>query len=244
MKKSIVVGASSGLGRAIAEKLAERGDAVYLLARDGRDLDPLARDLTIRFGGKAGWEELDLATFDAAALAERLIAEMGGADNVFLVAGLGDDADAGPIADAKLRMLIEVNYVALARIANAFLSHLVGRPDTNLIGIGSVAAVRGRSANMVYGSAKRGLEAYFEALRHFLATTDCRVQFYRAGFMQTTMLGNRRSPLPAAAPEAVAARIVANLGRDLGTAYIPGWWRWVSFVLRILPWAVFKRLSI
>lgn len=244
MRKSVIVGASSGLGRAIAEKLAEQGGEVHLLARDGRDLDPLARDLSIRLGATAHWSELDLASFDAEALVKRLVDEMGGVDNVFLVAGLGDDKDAGPLPDAQLRMLIEVNYVALARIANAFLTHLAERADTNLVGIGSVAAARGRRANMVYGSAKRGLEAYFEALRHFLVPTGCHVQFYRAGFMQTTMLGNRRSLLPAAAPETVAERIIANLDRDLGTAYLPRWWRWIGLVLRILPWAVFKRLSI
>lgn len=244
MRNSVVIGASSGLGRAIAEKLAEGGDHVYLLARDGRDLEPLARDCSIRFGAKVGWIECDLSAFDAPAVVKRLIDEMGGVDNVFLVAGLGDESDAGPLPDAQLRMLIEVNYLSLARIANAFLSHLGSRPKTNLVGIGSVAAVRGRRTNMVYGSAKRGLEAYFEALRHFLASSDCRVQFYRAGFMLTAMLGNRRSMLPAVAPEIVAARIVDNLDRDLGTTYIPSWWRWVGLILRMLPWVIFRRISI
>lgn len=242
--KSVVVGASSGLGRAIAEKLAERGDDMYLLARDRRDLDPLARDFTIRFGTRVIWNELDLSSFDAPALVQRLLDEMGGVDNVFLVAGLGSDDDAGSLPDAQLRMLIEVNYVALTRIANAFLDHLASRPKANLVGIGSVGAVRGRNTNMVYASAKRGLETYFEALRHCLAATGCRVQFYRAGFMLTTMLGNRRPALPAATPEAVAARIVANLDRDLGTIYVPGWWRWIGLALRLLPWVIFKRLSI
>ena len=244
MRKSVVVGASSGLGRAIAEKLAEKGDELHLLARDERDLDPLAHDFFVRFGVKVGWTAVDLAKFDAPALVQHLIDEMGGVDNVFLVAGLGDDADAGPLPDAQLRMLVEVNYISLTRIANAFLAHLTGRPEANLVGIGSIAAVRGRRANMVYGSAKRGLEAYFEAVRHFLASSGCRVQFYRAGFMHTSMLGNRRSILPAAAPDVVAARIVANLDRDLGTTYIPSWWRWVGLVLRVLPWIIFKRLSI
>lgn len=244
MRRSVVVGASSGLGRAISEVLAGCGHQVHLLARDRRDLEPLASDLAIRFGATVALSELDLSSFDATALAKHLIDEMGEVNNLFLVAGLSDDADTAQLSDAQVRMLIEVNYLGPARLANAFLPHLASRTNANLVGIGSVAAVRGRNANMVYGSAKRGLETYFEALRHFLAHSTCRVQFYRAGFMRTAMLGNRRSILPVVAPEDVAVRIVANLDRDLGTIYIPGWWRWIGLALQMLPWAMFKRLSI
>ncbi|MEI6987565.1 MAG: SDR family NAD(P)-dependent oxidoreductase [Rhodospirillaceae bacterium] len=242
--KSVVIGASAGLGRSIAEKLAECGHELYLLSRSGRDLDPLARDLVIRFGVKVRWIELDLVTVNAPALARQLIDEMGSVDNLFLVAGWGSNQDFGPLPDAELRTLIAINYMAEACLANAFLSHLADQPEANLVGIGSVAAVRGRSANMVYGSAKRGLEAYFEALRHYLSGSGCRVQFYRAGFMRTTLLGNQHSVLPAVAPEFVAARIIANLGRDLGLSYVPGWWRWVAIIMRMLPWTIFRRLSI
>lgn len=244
MRRSVVVGASSGLGRAISEVLAGCGHQVYLLARDRRDLEPLANDLAIRFGATVALSELDLSSFDATGLAKRLIDEMGEVDNLFLVAGLGDEGDSAQLPDVQVKTLIKVNYLGPVRLANAFLPHLASRANTNLVGIGSVAAVRGRSANMVYGSAKRGLETYFEALRHCLARSSCRVQFYRAGFMRTAMLGNRRSIFPVVAPEDVAVRIVANLDRDLGTIYVPGWWRWIALALQILPWAMFKRLSI
>lgn len=244
MRTSVIVGASSGLGRAIAEQLAQRSHAVHLVARDPRDLEPLARDLAIRFNANTSWSELDLCAFDADDLARRLLERFGALDNLFLVAGLGDDSDNGPLPDARLCMLFEANCIGLIRIANALLTHLASRPAANIVGIGSVAAVRGRRFNMVYGSAKRGLEAYFESLRHYLARSSCRIQFYRAGFMKTTMLGNRRSVLPAAEPADVAAYIIQRLDKDRGIGYAPNWWRWIALGLRILPWPLFKRLSI
>ncbi|TAN78257.1 MAG: SDR family oxidoreductase, partial [Magnetospirillum sp.] len=181
--KAVVIGASAGLGRALASCLAEAGHELVLVARDGRDLDAVARDLAIRFGRPVGWIAADLGNPDAAALKTGVLERLGGIDALFVVAGLGDDADCGPLPDGALRRLIEVNYAGPLSLINAFLPDLTRAAPAHLVGVGSVAAIRGRSRNMVYGSAKRGLEFYFEALRHYLADTGCRVQFYRAGFM-------------------------------------------------------------
>ena len=96
---------------------------------------------------------------------------------------------------------------------------------------------------MIYGSAKRGLEFYCEALRHLLADTGCRVQFYRLGFVRTSMLEGRPPPLPFVRPETVAKAIIRNLGHDR-SIYVPGWWALVAVVLTLIPWRIFKKLDI
>lgn len=241
--KAVVIGASAGLGRALASCLAEAGHDLVLVARDSRDLDAVVRDLSIRFKGSISWIEADLTNFDAADLRDQVLERLGGINALFVISGLGDDADCGPMPDLALRRLIEVNYTAPIALINAFLPDLAQADDAHLVGIGSVAATRARSRNMVYGSAKRGLEFYFEALCHRFADSSCRIQFYRAGFMDTTMLGNRLPSLLVVKPETVARAIVKRLNGPQGCAFLPRRWMLVAMILRLLPWALFKRMK-
>lgn len=240
--KAVIAGASAGLGRALAECLAAAGHELMLVARDGRDLDAVAKDIAIRFGTPVAWVAADLAQSDPLALRREVVHRLGSIDALFLIAGLGDSSDCGPMSDAVLRRLIDVNYAGPVALVNAFLPDLMRTASAHLVGIGSVAVIRGRSRNMVYGSAKRGLEFYFEALRHRLAGTGCRIQFYRVGFMDTTMLGNQTGPM-VVKPETVARLIVARLGGSSGSAYLPHWWGLVALGLRLLPWSLFKRFK-
>jgi short-subunit dehydrogenase len=242
--KAVVIGASAGLGRALAEVLAEAGHELVLVARDGRDLDAVARDLSIRFDAKVAWIAADLARPDAAALRRQVLEKLGGIDALFLVAGLADDGDRGALPDDVARRLVEVNYTGPLTLINAFLPDLERASPAWLVGVGSVAAIRGRSRNIVYGSAKRGLEFYFEALRHRLEGSGCRVQFYRAGFMDTTMLGNAQPGPMVAKPEAVARAMLARLDGPQGMSYLPRWWWLVAVILRLLPWPLFKRMRV
>ncbi len=242
--KCLIVGASAGLGRCLAEELAARGHDLFLVASGEVDLDALSRDVRLRHGVAVAFAALDLAAFDVDALHSRVMASMSEIDALFFVAGMGSDEDSGATEAALVDRLVAINYVSGVKIVNAFLDDLSQRPKASCVGIGSIAAVRGRSSNMIYASAKRGLEAYFEAVRHRLAESGCRVQFYRAGFMRTTMLGERQTALPIASPRKVARAILNNLDRDLGTSYIPGWWRWIALVLRLMPWLIYRRLFV
>ena len=157
---------------------------------------------------------------------------------------MGDDADCGPLPENSAERLIEVNFSAAIKVINAFFDHLATRPNANIVAIGSIAEIRGRKNNMIYGAAKRGLEFYFTSLRHRFTATDCHIQFYRLGFMKTTMLSNPSSFLPAIAPDTAAAVICRNLGNDLVGQYLPRWWLAIALILKILPWSIFKRLDI
>ena len=242
--RSLVVGASAGLGRALAEELARRGHDLYLVASDERDLEPLARDLTLVHGVTVHAHAADLATLDPTGLRAGYDRRFDDLDCLFLVAGLGDPADSGSVDPVLLDRLIAVNFAAGARIVNVFLDDLATRPGAHIVGVGSVAAARARRNNSVYGASKRALEFYFEAIRHYLADAPCRVQFYRLGYMATQMLSDRVTLLPVARPEQVARAMVDRLGGASGVRYLPDWWRWVMLLFRLLPWPIFKRLDV
>ncbi len=242
--RSLVVGASAGLGRALVEELARRGHDLFLVASDEADLAPLARDLALVHGVTVHTHAADLATLDPAGLRADYDRRFGDLDCLFLVAGLSDPADSGSVDSALLDRLIAVNFTAGVRIVNAFLDDLAARPNGHIVGVGSVAAARARRTNSVYGASKRALEFYFESIRHHLADAPCRVQFYRLGYMATGMLGDRRVLLPVTPPERVARLMADRLGGASGVRYLPGWWRWVMLLFRLLPWPVFKRLDV
>lgn len=239
---TLIIGASAGLGRAIAERLAADGHALHLIASDAQDIAALAADLRIRFGAKVTGESLDLAAFDAIALRQRVHDNLGRVENLFYIAGFST-LDSGPIADDLAIRLIEVNLTAAVRIVNAFLPDLKDSAG-NLVGAGSVSASRGRRTNSVYAAAKSGLETYFDAMRHLLVGSRCRVQFYRLGYIETRMTFGQRLMFPALKPEQGAEAIVKNLGRDLGAVYLPWWWWGITAIIRFLPWPIFKRLNI
>lgn len=241
--KSLVVGASAGLGRALAERLAGAGHDLFLIASDERDLTPLRADLQLRFGVRVFALCADLADVAPKELRAEVMAALGSLDNLFYIAGVST-MDTGPRDDDEVRRLLAVNFTSAVRLVNVFLDDLSRARQANVVGAGSVAAVRPRRMNSVYGAAKIGLEAYFGAVRHYLVDKPCRVQFYRLGYVATSMTFGQKLMFPAVEADKAAAVIVANIGRDLGAVYLPAWWWPIAVVIRLLPWPVFKRLNI
>lgn len=242
--RSLVLGASAGLGRALSEALAARGHTLFLVATDERDLEAVASDLALRHGVSVFHMVHDLAGPDVSELKARVGSDLGGLDNLFCVAGFSAaEQDSGTLDEDLLKRLAEVNFLGPVRVINAFLEMLAAGAKGNLVGIGSVAAVRPRGKNTVYGAAKRGLEFYFGAARHSLSPRGCAVQFYRAGYLDTAMNFGQKRPFPKMPPERAAAKIVANLGKDGVVAYLPAWWWFIMTAYRLLPFAILRRLK-
>jgi NAD(P)-dependent dehydrogenase (short-subunit alcohol dehydrogenase family) len=239
---TLIIGATAGLGRAIAERMASEGHALCLVGSDDRDLAALASDLTIRFGTRVVSECLDLAEPDVATLYARVTRELGKVESLFYVAGYSI-LDSGPVPDLVASRLVDVNFTSAVRIVNAFLADLRDG-GSNLVGAGSVSASRGRRTNSIYAAAKSGLDTYFAAARHYLAGSSCRVQFYRLGYIETRMTFGQKLMFPALKPEQGAKVIVDNLGRDLGAVYLPWWWRPITILFGMIPWSMFRRFDI
>lgn len=247
MVKTVIVGASSGLGRALAEELSARGHALFLVSRQDSDLAPLAAELERRGGRPAGYLAFDIARDDPESLRRAALDHLGGLESLIMMAGeTRYTSDNGPLSQDDLSQLAAINFTGTLAVINAFLPDLMAAPNANLVGAGSIAGWRGRRRNIVYGACKRGLEFYFHSLRHLLVGTGCKIQFYRLGYIRTrmTLSVGFKPPLPMAEPEDLARHIANNLGRDLGTVTLPRWWVPLLWTLRLLPWPIFKRLDL
>jgi short-subunit dehydrogenase len=228
----------------MAEELAKRGHDLFLVASDARDLDAMCRHLSIVHGIKAVYRDSDLATIEGHALRQEVLEVFPKLSNLFVIAGLARLDDVGQLSADGMSALVGVNFLGPLAVINAFLDHFLQHPEANVVGIGTVAAARGRRRNMVYASSKRGLEFYFEALRHLVVSTGLAIQFYRVGFLRTHTRETWNEPgLPLTDPAWVANRIASRLGRSRPIAYLPGWLRVVMSIFSSLPWFIFKKLK-
>lgn len=240
----MIVGASAGLGRALAVKLASEGNALALVATDARDLEALAADLVLRYGVRVSILSTDLMECDPQSLAQWARTTLPTVDAVFLIAGYTHQGgDCGSIGAPVIDKIVGVNMLSGIRLIDAMLDD-IKMAKGHIVVAGSVATMRPRRRNAVYGAAKAGLEFYAEAVRHLLAPFGATVAVYRLGYMKTSMTFGQNLPLPVLTPEDAAKHIVSNLGKHNGISYLPRWWWVISAVLNLLPWVVFRRLDI
>jgi len=239
---AVVVGASSGLGRALATELAQRGHALLLVASDARDLQAIAADLELRFDARVATLALDLAReADPGARILAALAKLPPLSALLLVAGVSYDDDDFSLSAARIGELLSINLHAPHAIVHALLPKLRATRGTIVL-CGSIAAARGRGRNVVYASAKRALESLHESLRQAHAPNELRAQLYRLGFLATNLTYGIKLPMTAGDPDVVARTIAARLGKGSFARYLPRRFALVAAIARALPWFAFRRM--
>ena len=241
---AIVVGASSGLGRALAGELATRGYALLLVASDRRDLDALGASLNLAHGIAVRALALDLGR--EADPGARIVSALDGMPPVsalLLPIGQSREDDDLSLDASRIGELLAVNLHAPLAIVHVLLPRLVEAHGAVVL-FGSVAAIRGRGKNVVYAGAKRALVSLYESLRQRYRPRDLRVQFYELGFMATNLTYGMKLPLPVAKPDDIARVVVRGLKRRASfRRSVPRWWGLVALIVRALPWFIYRRMK-
>jgi decaprenylphospho-beta-D-erythro-pentofuranosid-2-ulose 2-reductase len=241
----LLLGATSGIGRAVADALARRGHPLYLGGRDEEELERVASDLAIRHGVPVRHAPFDaLAPRRHAAFVRKVVAEagpLGGAVVAFGYLGRQELAEHDVReADAVFR----TNFTGAASVLAPLANHLEERGEGFLLGISSVSGDRGRKSNYAYGAAKAALNAYLSGLRQRLAPKGVRVVTVKPGFVDTAMTFGMDGMFLVASPRAVGERIARAAGGGADVIYVPWFWRWIMAAIRAIPEPVFKRLSL
>jgi decaprenylphospho-beta-D-erythro-pentofuranosid-2-ulose 2-reductase len=242
---AVVIGASSGVGRALAHALANAGYDLVLAARSVRDLEAVASDVEARHDVRALPLPLDIVGDDSEldAWLEGCRAALPSIAVVLIPAGIVDDDDDG-VTDWKLTDgLIATNFTAVVKLASAFLGQFEARQRGTLVLFSSIATAAPRRRNVAYTAAKSALESYARSLQHRYAESEIRVQVYVLGYVDTAMTRGRRLLFPVVSPSRVADSVVDGLQQSHRLRYVPRFWASVVFVLRRLPWSVYRRLE-
>jgi short-subunit dehydrogenase len=246
-RRGIIIGASEGLGAALARRLAWEGYTLALLARRHELLDALCDEINHASDEqRARGYVHDVTEYDKVPdLLRRIVADLGGLDLVVFVTGI--NYPPGGIDKYNFendRRMVETNLIGamawLSPVAAMFQSAKSGQ----IVGIASVAGDRGRVGNPGYNTSKAGLATYLEALRNRLTRHGVNVLTVKPGFMHTRMLQAAQGPTPfAVSPEKAAEDIWKAMKKRKQVIYTASIWRWIMLAIQHTPSVIFRRLS-
>lgn len=243
--KVLFLGATKGIGRALARLMAARGDRLFLLGRDAEDLARSARDLEVRgTAGGVGTAACDLLAptgFEAAL--DAADAALSGFETVVVTAGLFATQDKLEADAALAEKLLAANFTGTVLFCEAARKRLLARGGGTLCVFSSVAGERGRKPVVLYGAAKAGLSAYLEGLDHKFRAAGLRTVCVKPGFVKTSMTAGLKPPPFAGEAEPVARIALRALDRGTPVVYAPGIWALVMLVIRHLPRALMRRVG-
>jgi NAD(P)-dependent dehydrogenase (short-subunit alcohol dehydrogenase family) len=241
----IVVGASSGIGLAVARRLALAGRKVAMLARRERELRAMVAAINDALGREAAFAYVhDAADLDAAEpLFARIENECGTVDELHYVAGVMPEVALDEFDLPKDKLQVTVNLLGCIAWCNAAARRFLPKKAGCIVGVSSVAQDRGRIGRPVYNASKAGMDTYLEALRNRLWRHGVRVTTIRPGFVETPMTAGLKLK-GAISADAAAERILRARDRQRAIVYVPGKWRLIMFVIRSIPSFVFRKLSI
>jgi NAD(P)-dependent dehydrogenase (short-subunit alcohol dehydrogenase family) len=243
--KVAFLGATRGMGRALARLMAARGDTLFLLGRDAAELEKSAQDLVSR-GGSApiGHASCDLDRPQQFAPAlDAAEAALGGLDAVVVTAGLFATQERLEQEPELAHALLRANFTNTVMLCEEARRRLLARGGGTLCVFSSVAGDRGRKPVVLYGAAKAGLSRYLEGLDHRFRAQGLRTVCVKPGFVKTSMTDGLRPPPFAGEPEPVARAVLRAIDRGTAVVYAPGIWRLVMLVIQHLPRFVMRRVG-
>lgn len=247
MKKILIVGANSAIAAAAARQWVGQGVSLVLAGRNPDRLSALAADLRVRGGSAVKIVE---AIYDAtdrtahAALVEGAWNALQGLDGVLIAHGSLPDQKACEASVAQTLMELETNALSVIAVASLLANRFEAQGRGVIAVIGSVAGDRGRQSNYVYGAAKGMVGLFLQGLRNRLSRKGVRVVTIKPGFVDTPMTASFKKGALWASADQVASGIVRAMERADGEVYLPGFWRLIMLIIRHIPEAVFKRMSL
>ncbi|MFH0984395.1 MAG: SDR family NAD(P)-dependent oxidoreductase [Candidatus Omnitrophota bacterium] len=231
-KKAIVVGCSTGIGRALAKKLSAEG---YFVALTGRSLEKL-QELQKELPGKSLARVVDLRNASEAIHSLRnVIMGMWDLDLMVINAGV-------LFRNEKLQWsfeeeMIQVNALGFAAAANVAADYFQKKGSGCIVGISSVAAHRGSGRSPAYNASKAFVSNYMEGLRRKFSNTAVQVIDIRPGFVDTDMVRGRKGLFGVISPEKAAEDIFEAIQKGKKVAYVPFWWKpLMGLVSRVPEW--------
>jgi NAD(P)-dependent dehydrogenase (short-subunit alcohol dehydrogenase family) len=241
-----MLGATRGMGRALARLMAQRGDTLFLLGRDPEDLARSATDLAERGAtGPIGTARCDLEDPDTFAPAlDRAEEALGALDCVVVTAGLFNTQDNLEADLAFTRRMLTANFANTVLFCEHARRRLLARPGGGILCVfSSVAGDRGRKPVALYGSTKAGLSHYLESLDHRYRAAGLVTICVKPGFVKTSMTEGLPAPPFSGEAEGVARAVLRAIDRRKPVVYAPYMWGWIMTVIRNLPRAVMRRVK-
>jgi len=243
-KTAIIVGASSGIGAALAEELARRDYRLGLMARREDKLQEVAEGISRRHGVIVLTQTVDVRDAASVQPAIRALAEqLGDVDLLIANAGITGARRSGNGLLEVDRQIIETNLMGAIATVDAAVGLFKTRGKGHIVGISSISAYIGIPGSAAYSASKAALTNYLSALRTEVGHKGIRITTIHPGFVVTELAPNMEKYPFAARPEAVAQEICRAIARGAKEAIVPRWpWTVLMPAMRFLPDAVMRRI--
>ena len=238
MKKAIIIGATSGIGRSLAEKLVSEG---YLVGITGRR-EEILKNIEENHLGKVFALKMDIQDVSSIqSLGNELINKLGGLDVLIISAGIGDE---NKELDFSIENnVIKTNIQGFTCVADWGMSYFKKQGYGHIVNISSVAGIRGNGLAPSYNASKAYQINYLEGLRlnAYKSKKTIYVTDVRPGFVDTEMAKGDGlfwvSPV-----EKAAEQIYTAIKQKKNTAYISKRWKLIGYLLKIIPYSILKKL--
>ncbi len=234
-KRYWLVGASEGLGRAVAGVMSRAGADLVLSARSAGRLDELAAELP-------GWAQaVPLDVSDRAAV-EAATAEIGDIDGMVYLAGVYWPLGAQAWDNARNETMADINYVGAMRTVGAVLPRMLERGQGHIVLTGSLSGFRGLPGAVAYGSSKAAVMYMAEAMQADLRHTGVQVQLINPGFIRTRLTDKNDFSMPFIMdPDEAARHFFDHMQTDRFKKSFPGLFSLVFRGSQFLPdWAYYR----
>jgi short-subunit dehydrogenase len=236
--KAIIIGATSGIGRELAKQMSHAGYEVGVTGRRSDLLDSLEQELP----GQCYTSHMDLTDVDASVTAfEQLLKTMGNIDIVVINSGTGSIDPQFPLQDELAT--VAVNVTGFTAIANLAYHYFAARQQGHIVGISSMAAIKGGVA-ADYHASKAYVSTYLEGLscRAAAGKKNICVTDIRPGFVDTAM-AQGDGIFWMAPVEKAAQQMFDAIKKKRRIAYITKRWRLIGIFLSLLPFSVYRKIA-
>lgn len=245
MKRVLILGATSAIAERTARLFAQRGDQLFLVARNAQRLKTITDDLRVRGACDCDYRVANLAdNSEHVELLREATAQLGGLDVVLIAYGTLGDQKAGEQDFAMAMQELQTNCLSVLSLLSLLANQMEQQGHGCLAVLSSVAGDRGRQSNYIYGTAKGGLSIFLQGLRNRLGKTGIQVLTIKPGFVDSPMTREFDKGLLWAKPEKIAAGIVKAIDKKRDVIYLPFFWRYIMLIIKLIPEKLFKRLSL
>lgn len=238
-KKVIVIGATSGIGRALAKELYARGCTVGLTGRRIERLEELQNEL----GNRSYIQFMDVSNPKKAIHnLEQLISHMNGMDIIVLNAGVSNFR--GSTMWKTEKRVIDVNIRGFAALANYSFDYFENQGSGHIVGVSSIAGLFGYGLSAAYNASKAFVSTYLQGYRQRAnhSKADIAVTDIIPGFVESEMTEGKDGMFWVAAKDKAARQMADAIASKRNQAYITRRWRLVAWTLKLIPNWILNRI--
>lgn len=241
----LVFGATSAICHEVLKLYATKGCKLFLTARNQQQLQAVADDLATRGATISGQDCFDYNDTSSISQTISEASESLGHIDLVLVAhgSLPDQREMELNIDYSVQS-IHTNYVSSAAIALAAANYFEQQQVGTLAVISSVAGDRGRKSNYIYGASKGATNALLEGLQGRFANSNISIINIKPGMIDTPMTRSFKKGLLWSTPKAIAPSIYQAINKGTSCLYVPGYWRYIMWIIKLLPATILHRLPI